>query len=163
MNYSNREIRKTKVINQSVNDLWTKWTTHDGLISFFGKDNKIELKIGGAFEIYFLLKNPVGLQGSEGCKILSFLPNRMLSFSWNVPPKFKELRESDHKTWVVIEFKEINVQKTEILLIHLGWIDCIQWNEVFEYFNEAWESVLNHLEESFVTVYEKQQGLKTEG
>ena len=151
MKYSNRVIEKTKVIDQSIIDLWTKWTTHDGLTSFFGKDNKIELKIGGAFEIYFLTRNPIGLQGSEGCRILSFLPNRMLSFSWNAPPKFKEVRESEYKTWVVIEFKEINNQKTEIKLTHLGWIDGIQWNEVFEYFNDAWESVLNHLEESIKT------------
>ena len=148
MKYSNRVIEKTKVIDQSIIDLWTKWTTHDGLTSFFGKDNKIELKIGGAFEIYFLIKNPIGLQGSEGCKILSFLPNRMLSFSWNAPPKYKEVRESEYKTWVVVEFKEINDQKTEIVLTHLGWIDDIRWDEVFEYFNDAWESVLNHLEKA---------------
>ena len=151
MNNTNRVIEKTKVVNQSIIDLWTKWTTHDGLTSFFGKDNKIELKIGGLFEIYFLLRNPIGLQGSEGCKILSFIPNRMLSFSWNAPPKFKEVRESDYKTWVVIEFKEIRDQKTEIKLTHLGWIDSIQWNEVFEYFNAAWESVLKDLEESIKT------------
>jgi uncharacterized protein YndB with AHSA1/START domain len=151
MEYSNRVIEKTKVINQSITDLWNKWTTHDGLTSFYGKDNKIELKIGGAFEIYFLINNPVGLQGSEGCKILSFLQNRMLSFSWNAPPKYKEVRESEYKTWVVIEFKEINDQKTEIVLTHLGWIDDIRWDEVFEYFNDAWGSVLNHLEESIKT------------
>ena len=148
MKFSNRAIEKTRIVNQSITDSWTKWTTHNGLISFFGKDNKIELKIGGVFEIYFLLRNPIGLQGSEGCKILSFLPNRMLSFSWNAPPKFKEVRESDHKTWVVIEFREIGEQKTEIKLTHLGWIDGIQWNEVFEYFENAWDSVLNDLEES---------------
>ena len=151
MNTTNRIIEKTKVVNQSIIDIWTKWTTHDGLTSFFGKENKIELKIGGMFEIYFLLKNPIGLQGSEGCKILSFIPNRMLSFSWNAPPKFKEVRESDYKTWVVIEFKEINDQKTEIKLTHLGWIEGIQWNEVFEYFNAAWDSVLKELEESIKT------------
>jgi len=78
---SDKQIRKTKIVNCPGHNAWQKWTTHDGLITFFGNDNKIELRLGGPFEIYFLLDNPPGLRGSEGCKIISYVPERMLSFT----------------------------------------------------------------------------------
>jgi uncharacterized protein YndB with AHSA1/START domain len=93
MRISDKQIKKTRAINEPVEKLWRRWTTHEGLKTFFGADNKIELMPGGAFEIYFLINNPVGLRGSEGCKVLSYLPYQMLSFSWNAPPQNKEIRE----------------------------------------------------------------------
>ncbi len=56
------------------------WTTSEGLRAFFGVDNRIEMVSGGAFEIYFLMENEYGLRGSEGCKVISLLPQKMLSF-----------------------------------------------------------------------------------
>ncbi|MEX0812792.1 MAG: SRPBCC domain-containing protein [Chitinophagales bacterium] len=143
-----KSIVKTKVLNTSAKQLWKKWTTHEGLLTFFGRDNKIELIPGGAFEIYFLMENEYGLRGSETCKVLSYLPNEMLSFSWNAPPSFLKIRNHPHKTWVVITFKPINENQCEVKLTHLGWLDGDEWNKVFEYFENAWEIVLNRFEES---------------
>lgn len=42
--------------------------------------------------MYFNLNAPSGKKGSEGMKILSFLPETMLSFEWNAPPDFPEIR-----------------------------------------------------------------------
>lgn len=146
MAISAKQIVKRKVVKGRIDEIWKKWTTHEGLKTFFGRDNKVELKIGGAFEIYFLLDNPEGLRGSEGCKVLSYLPSRMLSFSWNVPPKFKELRESGHKTWVVVMFDEIDENGTEISLTHLGWPEEAEWDPVFDYFVDAWDQVLSGID-----------------
>jgi uncharacterized protein YndB with AHSA1/START domain len=143
---SDKKISKRKIINQSIGDTWTCWTTHEGLKLFFGIDNKIELVIGGSFEIYFLMDNPIGLRGSEGCKILSYLPNTMLSFSWNVPPDFVETRESDYKTWVIVFLNSIADQKTEVILNHIGWPEDSKWDPVFKYFYRAWDTVLDNLE-----------------
>ncbi len=95
------------------------------------------------------MDNPDGLKGSEDCKILSFLPNKMLSFSWNAPPQFKEIRESEYKTWVVINFEPISKIETRITLTHTGWPDNDQWTAVYNYFNKAWEMVLKSLYESY--------------
>ncbi len=97
-------ITKTRLIETPINTIWWQWTTHEGLLTFFGQDNKVELCLGGAYEIYFLLDNPEGLRGGEGNKILSYLPNKMLSFTWNAPPEHLEilLRNSfflSHYSW----------------------------------------------------------------
>jgi uncharacterized protein YndB with AHSA1/START domain len=145
MEISDKRIVKAKVFHQPLETIWWRWTTHDGLKTFFGADNSIELTPNGAFEIYFLLNSPVGEKGSEGCKVLSYLPKKLLSFSWNAPPQFEELRKSDYKTWVVVEFKPISETQTEIILSHLGWPIDETWTPVFDYFNSAWDFVLNSL------------------
>jgi len=149
MNISEKQIRKRVQINLSIKETWHKWTTHEGLKSFFGRDNKIELTPGGSFEIYFILENPVGVRGSEGCKVLSFLPEKMLSFSWNAPPQFEKVRNSDYKTWVVVLFNEVSPEQTEISLSHLGWLADAEWEKVFEYFDKAWDMVLNGLKAQY--------------
>jgi uncharacterized protein YndB with AHSA1/START domain len=148
MKTTDKQIQKTKIINCSSDTAWWKWTTHEGLLSFFGRDNKIELTPFGAFEIYFLMDNPYGLRGSEGCKVLSFLPKEMFSFTWNAPPEHKIARGSGYYTWVVINFKAISEGQTEISLIHLGWPSDKNWNAVYDYFDKAWDTVLDRCFES---------------
>lgn len=142
-------IRKSLIVNATLESVWKLWTTHEGLKLFFGFDNEIELLIGGKYEIYFLMNNPIGSRGSEGCKVLSYLPNQMLSFSWNAPPQYKKVRENEYKTWVVMIFKEVEKGKTEVTLNHLGWPNQRDWNEVFEYFNSAWDHVMNDFKNLF--------------
>ena len=148
MKITNKQILKSTVVGCSLDTAWWKWTTHEGLLTFFGEDNKIELAPGGAFEIYFNKDAPYGSRGSEGCKVLSYLPKQMLSFSWNAPPKFKEVRESDYHTWVVAEFKNESENRTEVTITHLGWPEDSRWDPVYEYFDKAWDTVIGWLDKS---------------
>lgn len=145
---SDKQILKTKIIDATINAAWLKWTTPDGLRTFFGSDNFIELTPGGAYEIYFMMDSPKGERGSETCKVLSFIPEKMLSFTWNAPPEFTEGRNSKHYTWVVVEFENVSINQTKIILTHLGWLNGEQWDAVFNYFDKAWDFVLNGLEKS---------------
>ncbi len=142
---TDKQIVKSVIVSKPLNEVWDKWTTHEGLLTFFGADNKIELKPGGAFEIYFLMDNPYGLRGSEGCKVLSFLPQKMLSFSWNAPPQFQQIRSGEYKKWVVVEFEKLGESETRVALTHLGWLESIEWDKVYDYFTEAWNIVLERM------------------
>lgn len=128
-----------------VEVLWKKWTTSDGLTSFIGYDNALELVPGGKFEIYFIKENPDGLKGGEGNKILSYLPNKMLSFTWNAPPQYPEVRNHVHRSWVVLEFIRTGASTSKITLNHLGWLDGDEWEAVYAYFEKAWAYVLDEL------------------
>ncbi|MGX1929550.1 SRPBCC family protein [Flagellimonas sp. 2504JD4-2] len=143
-----KTIVKTITVPTNIEDVWWKWTTHEGLLTFFGPDNKVELRLGGPFEIYFLLDNQKGLRGSEGCKIISYLPSKMLSFTWNAPPQYPEIRNHEHKTWVVVSFESIEKTKTRVTLYHIGWLEGKKWDEVNDYFDSAWETVLDWLKKS---------------
>ncbi len=141
-------LEKTRVVNCSIDTVWWKWTTHEGLLTFFGSDNKINFKLGGSYEIYFLMDNPEGLKGGEGNKIISYSPKEMLSFTWNAPPDYPEIRNHKHTTWIVVNFKSVNENQTEVTVKHLGWLTGEDWDEVYNYFESAWVTVLNWLEES---------------
>ena len=145
MKISDRRIIIERIVPGSPRSLWKRWTTREGLMTFFGADNNVELRPDGPYEIYFLMDNPPGLRGSEGCRVLSYLPEKMLSFSWNAPPQFQEIRNSDYHTWVVLLFRGVGDEKTEVTLTHLGWPDDSRWDEVFRYFESAWERVMDGL------------------
>lgn len=142
-----KKLKKEIILNAPTAEVWKKWTTTEGITSFFAPKANIELAIGGKFELYFLLDNPTGQQGSEDCKILSFLPEKMLSFSWNAPPQFPTVRNQKH--WYVLEFNEINENESQLQLTGIGWQDSDEWNEVYNYFDKAWSMVLDNLKKSF--------------
>lgn len=139
-----KHIYKEVIVPASIKKVWKAWTDEKEIMKFFAPIAKIELQIGGAFEMYFLLDNPKGLQGSEGVKILSYVPEKMLSFDWNAPPEFPEIRKK--KTWIVIFFEEAD-KKTMLKLYHFGWKKGEDWDKVYNYFQNAWDIVLKRFQE----------------
>ncbi len=92
---------------------------------------------------------PPGSQGGEGLTILSYLPQEMLSFTWNAPPQYPTVRHQH--TWVVIQFEIVDAGSTLVKLTHLGWQTGEAWEQVFDYFMQAWEVVLGRLRYRFAT------------
>lgn len=140
-------IRKEIIISAPVDSVWQAWTIEKGIIRFFAPAARIELAINGQYEMLFDPSQPEGQQGGEGNRILSFVPNEMLSFTWNAPPSIPLVRND--KTWVVLLFRELGKEKTALSLVHLGWQPGDEWQKALKYFDRAWEIVLARLEYSF--------------
>ncbi len=134
-----RSIIKTVHVQADARQVWQAWSTAEGLQGFFAPHCEIDLWTGGRFEIWFFPGNPPGQRGAEGLKLLSFLPERMISFEWNAPPHLPEVRA--HKNWVVVLLEPGESGGTTVTLHHLGWKQGEQWDAAFEYFDEAWEVV----------------------
>jgi uncharacterized protein YndB with AHSA1/START domain len=64
------EIRKRVIVPAPIEQVWGVWTTVEGITSFFAPAARLEFRIGGAFEMLFLLDAEPGEQGSEGCHVL---------------------------------------------------------------------------------------------
>jgi uncharacterized protein YndB with AHSA1/START domain len=144
---SDRILRKETTVPATLEQVWQAWTTTEGVRTFFSSQAKVELAVAGPFEIYFLLDAPYGSQGSEGCRVLSYLPRQMLSFSWNAPPEFGELR--GNHTIVVLRFEEAEPGKVKVVLWHHGWGKGEEWEKLFDYFDKAWSYVLGNLKKRF--------------
>jgi uncharacterized protein YndB with AHSA1/START domain len=137
-------------VDAPVGEVWRCWTTAEGMRSFL-TEARIELRIGGPFELSFDTEAPAGERGSEGCTILSYEPERMLSFSWNAPPSFGPLRRD--RTWVVLRIDPFGPHQTKVTLKHLGFAEkaaadpdhARDWAGVRAYFLRAWPSVLSAL------------------
>jgi uncharacterized protein YndB with AHSA1/START domain len=145
----NRTIRKDITVTAPVSAVWEAWTTHEGVTTFFARQANVELSIGGRYEMLFDPEAPIGSQGGEGLRILSYLPEEMLSFEWNAPPRFHNVR--GQRTWVVVQFKPEQGGSTKVTLTHLGWKEGEEWDQVYDYFLRAWDVVLGRLAYRFST------------
>jgi uncharacterized protein YndB with AHSA1/START domain len=135
-----RRVEHEVRVAASPRDAWDAWVDPQRVVNFLGSAARIDLAIGGRYEILFLLDAPEGQQGSETCRVLAYLPGEMLAFSWNAPPHMPEIR-SRH-TWVVVTFQGPAAGPTRIRLVQTGFGEGPMWDEDFAYFEAAWARVL---------------------
>lgn len=142
-----RVLRKSTIVAADRETVWRSWTTPDGIRSFFAPQADIELRVGGKYEIIIDPDAPAGQRGAEGCRVLSYIPNEMLSFTWNFPPSIPSLRNNDKHTFVVLQFDAIDSTHTLVRLEQRGWQTGEDWDKGYQYFDRAWSYVLNNLTE----------------
>jgi uncharacterized protein YndB with AHSA1/START domain len=145
-----RVIEKKIMVSATPADVWQAWTTNKGVRSFFAPDSDIECTIGGKYEVFFNSLMPYGGKGSEGCQITSYVPNEMLSFTWNAPPSIPALRNSGAFTNVVIKLSRADDQ-TKVELTHFVDKEGEDWEQYYEYFLRAWDVVLGRLSTLFLS------------
>ena len=75
-NHSDKILKKKIVVLASLKEVWDAWTTTRGVKSFFSSQAKVELVIGGVYEIYFDLKAPYGSKGLRDVKSQVFFRGR---------------------------------------------------------------------------------------
>jgi uncharacterized protein YndB with AHSA1/START domain/uncharacterized protein YciI len=145
-------IRVERVVNAPVESVWRAWTTAEGVSGFLETPAKIELRPGGAYEIYFESEAPAGQRGSESCRVLSYVDQQMVSFTWNAPPKFPGVRDGGRPTFVVVRMDPVDAATTRVRLEHGGWPEpaeagalADEWKGTHEYFENAWPRVLEAL------------------
>ena len=137
----------SRVVAATPADVYRLWATKEGFSEAFGRLLRVELRPGGAYEVEWVPTAPAGERGSEGCTVLSFVPDRMLSFTWNAPPKFGALREE--RTFVVLTFDPVGPNATRMTLRHMGWKAGEGWPEVRAYFVDAWSYLIGEIEKRF--------------
>jgi uncharacterized protein YndB with AHSA1/START domain len=121
-----RRVEHEVLVAASPRDAWDAWVNPSRVVEFLGSEARIDLRIGGRYEILFLLDAPEGQQGAEGCRILAYLPGEMLAFSWNAPPQLPEMR-----------------------LVQTGFGDGPVWDADVAYFAAAWGRVLGQCRDYF--------------
>ncbi len=143
-----RLVRKSVTVDAPVEDVWWAWTTDAGIRSWLVDDSRIELRVGGPYEWYFLTDGEVGGRGSEDCHVIGFQTPTMLTFTWNAPPHLPEARAQ--RTVVLLRLRPDDADEgTRVELTQLGWGDGGQWDEAHDYFNAAWGRVLDRLRAYF--------------
>jgi uncharacterized protein YndB with AHSA1/START domain len=134
-----RAIFGEVLVNANLQEVWDAWTTEDGAKTFFAPDCKINLRPGGAYEMYFVPESPAGSRGGEGCQVIAIQRLEMLSFTWNAPPSLVEIRSQF--THVTIRYYQ-TADGTQVELFHDGWGIGAEWDKAFSYFDAAWNKVV---------------------
>ncbi len=144
-------VRRETIVPASPDEVFRLLSTSGGWREFFGVAARIDLRPGGAFELYFTETAPEGSRGSETCTVLSYSPGEMLSFTWNAPPRFPHAR--GQHTWVIVDLQPAALKQTLVRLTHLGFAEQAaahpehieEWRQVRAYFEVAWGKVLEAL------------------
>ncbi|GAE25605.1 hypothetical protein JCM9140_1611 [Halalkalibacter wakoensis JCM 9140] len=131
-----QDIKQTLVLDASIEDVWEKVATANGIASWF-MDNDFEAIKGHEFH----LQSPFG---PSPCKVLEIEKPNHIVFSW------------DQDGWVV-EFKLVkeDEHQTSFTLVHRGWKENDQMVEkanekssvIRERMNQGWIGILQKLKE----------------
>jgi uncharacterized protein YndB with AHSA1/START domain len=116
--------------------VWSRWASEKGIKKFFAPACNYELKTFGKLDILFAPQAPAGLRGAEDNKILAVEEKKMVSFTWDAPPQFPDIRKQ--RTVVTIRFYQTSPKETLVTLTQTGWGQSEDWNTVLNYFNAAW-------------------------
>jgi uncharacterized protein YndB with AHSA1/START domain len=98
----------------------------------------MELKTLGFMEILFMPSAPEGQRGAENNRVLAVQDKQMLSFTWDAPPQFPEIRKQ--RTVVVVRLEKLGEKKTKVSLNQMGWGSTADWDTVYGYFTKAWST-----------------------
>jgi len=134
------DIKFELILNTDTETVWKKWTTREGMMSFFAPEAAVDLEIGGRYELYFDPQAPAGEKGAEGMKILAIEDKKLLSFTWNAPTTYPEIRRQ--RTCVCIRIEKPGEGKTRLVLENTGYGYSREWQEALEYFRIAWGNVV---------------------
>ncbi len=130
-----RILRKEVITSALIADVWTIWTTPEGITSFLAPKANIKLEVQGPYEIFFDPEAPLGFRGTEGCKLLGFDPMKILSAEWKAPPEFPNVRRQN--TRVDIYFERVEAL-SKVRVEHSSWQEGEEWDAAYEFFDRAW-------------------------
>lgn len=131
-----KTLSLTIEINSPLDSVWSRWTTTSGRAKFFAPSSRMELSTLGPMEILFNPAAPEGQRGAENNRVLAFQDKQMLSFTWDAPPQWPEIRKQ--RTVVVLRFQKISETKTLVMFNQMGWGTGADWDTVYTYFTNAW-------------------------
>ena len=60
-----RALDKEVLVAALLDQVWSAWTTREGIVSFFAPDAKVEPRVGGAFQIYIDPGAEPGMKGAD--------------------------------------------------------------------------------------------------
>ena len=131
-----RSLSFTIDINAPVDTVWSRWSTVAGLKKFFAPEANLELKTFGRMEVLFSPNQPAGQRGAENNMVLAVQEKQMLSFTWDAPPTFPEVRKQ--RTTVIVRFIAVDNKKSQVHFTQIGFGSGHDWDAVYNYFGPAW-------------------------
>jgi uncharacterized protein YndB with AHSA1/START domain len=136
------------IINAPVAEVWRLFTTSAGLQSWMAPHADIELKVGGLMRVNYEANASLDDDASVVREILSFEPERMLSFRAH-----RSANDAGYLTegmWWVIYFQPLEPGgMTNVRIVTLGLPDAAKWAEAKEFYRKDSADTLEQLQAKF--------------
>jgi len=120
-----KALRFEVVIPAPLDQVWTAFSTTEGLDTWLWSDCAVDLREGGDW----LVRYPGGKTG--GGTILSFTPRRQIVMSAMAPEWFPAVRKE--RTTATFGFESVGEDKTRVSLVQTGWKQGEEWDKAYDY------------------------------
>lgn len=131
------------IVPGSIDDVWTAFTTTEGLSTWLWRDVRVDLRPGGDWIVLY----PGGKTG--GGTIVEFQPKRFVTMKAMAPEQFPTVRET--RTTARFEFEAASATTTKVTLVQTGWKDGREWDEAYDYLAGGNATLLRQLHRRFAT------------
>lgn len=137
-----KALRFEITVPAPLGDVWTAFSTTDGLATWLWSDVRVDLRPGGDWLVLY----PGGKTG--GGTVVSFEPGRRLTLKALAPEQFPAVREQ--RTTAVFAFEAVTPQSTKVTLVQTGWQSGDEWDRAYEYLADGNAVLLRQLHRRFV-------------
>jgi hypothetical protein len=109
---------------------------------------EFELRTGGTFHSNYQPGARVGDPGTIYNTVLSYLPQKMLSFKIGLTDRFPEGPRKAGTLLAVAQFEAVGNRKTRVILSMVGFGHGAEWDTVYNFFDSNNPTSLSMLRES---------------
>ncbi len=148
-----RTLSQDCVIDASCPDVWRALTSAEGIVRAWGvAAAKIDLRVGGTIRTVYAPGQDVDLPNAIMNTILSYEPERMLSFRATAPanaPRFVQLACTT--CWSVLRLEPLGPGRTRVTVTGLGYGVGADWDRAYRFFEMGNAATLKHMQAALGT------------
>ena len=137
------------VVNAPAAQVWSAFTTAEGLESWMAAHAKIDLKVGGVMKTQYDPKGTVDDPKAIENTILSYEPMRMLSFKVTKAPDGFPFPNAIKNMWTVVYFTPEGDSATRVREVSMGFGSDDESKKMREFFNRGNAFTLQRLQKRF--------------
>jgi uncharacterized protein YndB with AHSA1/START domain len=137
------------VIDAPVADIWSIWTTKKGWESCLAAHAEVDLRVGGLIRSVHDPNATIGDDSTIENIILSYEPQRMLSFKVSKPPARFPFKTAIQQVWTVLRFESVDNAHTRLTCTMLGYGDDDESQRMRAFFERGNQCVLDKVRERF--------------
>lgn len=137
------------VVAAPVSKVWQAFTTKEGIESWMTAKTEFELKVGSTWRTSYNKDSDLHDDATIQQEVLSFDPERMLSFRTARAPKGFPWPEAVLKTWCVIYFEPVDAAKTKVTFRMMGFDETEESKKMREFFVSGNRIVMDALVKRF--------------
>lgn len=142
-----RTLCHETVVPASTDTVWRLFSTTDGLSSWVAPVAAIDLRVGGIWEASYRADAKPGDRDNIRNRVLSYLPQRMLSIAVDTPPPGFPHPELVQTVWTVIELEPAGKGQTRVRVSMLGYGESTEFDELYALFDHGNALTLCKLDE----------------
>lgn len=142
-----RTLCHETVVPAPPGEVWQLFSTTEGLSSWVAPVAAIDLRVGGIWEASYHMDAQLGDRSNIRNRVLSYLPQRMLSIAVDSAPAGFPHPELIQRAWTVIELEPAGEGQTRVRVSMLGYGEGTDYDELYAIFDQGNALTLRKLAE----------------